>query len=40
MRDGPRPNLNRLLAIHSTGRELTVSNNARPNEANAISSAR
>jgi hypothetical protein len=40
MRDGPCPDLNRLLSIHFTERELTVGNKASPNEANAISSAR
>jgi hypothetical protein len=40
VRDGPRPTLNRLLAIHSTDREPTVGNKARQNEPSAISSAR
>jgi hypothetical protein len=39
VRDGPRPTLNRLLAIRFIERELTVSNKAKPNEANAINSA-
>jgi hypothetical protein len=39
VRDGPRPTLNRLLSIHFIERELTVSNIAKPNEANAMNSA-